>query len=235
MKTTLDKKNKIIKSFCVVGLNEEQLHIYNDSEKSKKYIQNIDILVKKIQTTKNQLIRGDEKWFRAMKDSDTWFRIQYTQQYNLPITDFKMVGCKYDENENCLLIDKKYINQGYYPIRITIVKDNEESISTANSSGNNDNNNLKDIVSILNEYIPSNKENANNNFIKIPKEFNAKEIMNMPVKNNAGVILVNRKYNNLPLSLIKIKYLKDNNYQFHRTKHKMSPFKYKYKPEILDQ
>lgn len=47
MKTTLDKKNKIIKSFCVVGLNEEQLHIYNDSEKSKKYIQNLDILVKK--------------------------------------------------------------------------------------------------------------------------------------------------------------------------------------------
>ena len=235
MKTTLDKKNKIIKSFCVVGLSEEQLHIYNDTEKSKKYVQNIDILVKKIQTTKNLLVRGDEKWFRVMKDSDTWFRIQYSQQYNQPITDFKMVGCKYDENENCLLIDKKYINQEYYPIRITIVKDNEESISTANSSGNNDTVNLKDIVSILDEYIPPNKENANNDFITIPKEFNAKEIMNIPVKNNAGVILVSRKYNNLPFSLIQIKQLKDNNYQFQRTRHKISPFKYKYNPEILDQ
>ena len=235
MKITLDKKNKIIKSFCVVGLSEEQLHIYNDSEKSKKYIQKLDILVKKIQTTKNQLIKGDEKWFRVMKDSDTWFRIQYTQQYNQPITDFKMVGCKYKESENCLLIDKKYINQGYYPLRITIVKDNEESISTANSSGINDTNNLKDFVSILDEYIPSNKENTNDDFIKIPKEFNAKEIMNMPVKNNAGVILVNRKYNNLPLSLIQIKHLNNNNYQFQRNRHKIPPFKYKYNPEILDQ
>ena len=235
MKTTLDKKNKIIKSFCVVGLNEEQLHIYNDSEKSKKYIQNLDILVKKIQTTKNQLVRGDEKWFRVMKDSDTWFRIQYTQKYNNPITDFKMIGCKYDESENCLFIDKKYISQGYNPVRITIVKDNEESISTANSNGNNESVNLKDIISILDEYDLSNKENENSDFIKISKEFNAKEIMNLPVKNNAGVILVNRKYNSLPLLLIQIKHLKDNNYQFLRTKQKISPFKYKYNPEILDQ
>lgn len=55
MKTTLDKKNKIIKSFCVVGLNEEQLHIYNDSEKSKKYIQNLDILVKKNSNNKEPI------------------------------------------------------------------------------------------------------------------------------------------------------------------------------------
>ena len=234
MKKTLDIKDKIIKSFCVVGLNKEQLQIYNDTEKSKKYVQNLDILVKKFQTTKNQLVRGEEKWFRVMKDSDVWFRVQYTQEYNQPITDFKMVGCKYDENENCLFIDKKYINQGYYPIRITIVKDNDESISTANSSGNNEVSNLKDIVSILDEYIPS-TDNSNNDFVKIPKEFNAKEIMNMPVKNNAGVILVNRKLNSLPFSLVQIKHLNDNNYQFQRTKHKISPFKYKYNPEMLDQ
>ena len=240
MKKTKEQKNKIIKSFSVVGLNEEQLHYYSEDDKSKNlYIQNIDILVKKLFTTKNVITRGEEKWHRVLKDSDTWFRIQYTSKYNTPITDFKIIGCKFDENENCLLIDKKYFMKGFYPIRITRIKDNDETASDSGFESNNNDNNLKNIVSILDEYIPDyipkdEKEKDNNNPIKIPKEFDAKEIMNLPVKNNAGVILVSRKFNCLPLKLIQIQHLKENNYQFKRSKHK-SPFLNKFSPEVLDE
>ena len=52
-KQTISRKNKIIKSFCVVGLNGDQLLYYNDKEKPQFYINNIDILVTKISYNKN--------------------------------------------------------------------------------------------------------------------------------------------------------------------------------------
>ena len=36
---TVDQRNKIYKSFCVVGLNPEQLHYYKDPDKPNQYIQ----------------------------------------------------------------------------------------------------------------------------------------------------------------------------------------------------
>ena len=225
MKETIDQKNKIIKSFCVIGLNPDQLNNYYDDEKPNSYVQNIDLLVKKMPTTKNILTFGkekEEKWYRVMKDSDTWLRVKYTKRYDNPITDFKIMGCKYDDSENYLLIDKKYIkDNNYYPIRVTKINDNNE-----------DNEEIK----ILGEYKPMFLENdiCDNNFVKFSKEFNVKEIMNLSVKNKAGVILVSRDYNNLPLKYIKIQYLDDNNYQFQKSIYK-SGFSKIYNPEVLDQ
>ena len=230
MKISIDQKNKIIKSFCVVGLKEEQLNYYNDDIKSNLYIKNIDVLVKKISTNKNIYIKDDEKWYRVIKGGDTWFRMQTTKEYNNPITDFKIIGCRYDEKENCLLMDKRHFKAKYYPIRPTIINDN-----TDDKNVNNDNDE-REKLRILDEYIPDNFQEfkEDNNLVKIPKEFNLKDIMNLPIKNNAGVILVSREYNNLPLKAIQIQHLKDNNYQFKRSKNK-SPFLNKYNPEVIDQ
>ena len=237
MKEVLDQKNKIIKSFSVIGLNPEQLNKFNDEEKSNIYIQNMDVLVKNIPTIKNILTFGAdklEKWYRVMKDSNTWLRVKYTKKYVNPITDFKIMGCKYDETENYLLLDKKYIKEShYYPISVTKKIDNNED---NNNENNNINNNTYNNIPILNEYKPNFLEDdiVDSNFIKFPKEFNAKDIMDLPVKNKAGVILVSREYDNLPLKSIKIQHLDDKKYQFQKSLHK-STFSKIYNPEILDQ
>ena len=225
---TVDQRNKIYKSFCVVGLNPEQLHYYKELEKPNQYIQKIDILVKKLSTTSNIYIPEDkdEKWLRVMRDCDTWFRIKYTSKYNNPITDFKVIGCKYDETGNYLLIDNKHIKDKYFPIRVINLKEKE---------GNN-NTDEKNIISILDEleFMGIKNYKKNDKFAKIPKEFNLKEVMNLPVKNNAGVILVTRENNTLPLKIIQIEHLKDKDYQLKKGKNK-TPYLYTYTPEVLDQ
>ena len=227
---TVDQRNKIYKSFCVVGLNPAQLHYYIDPDKPNQYIQKIDILVKKLSTTSNIYIPEDkdEKWLRVMRDCDTWFRVKYTSKYNNPITDFKVIGCKYDETGNYLLIDNKHIRDKYFPIRITNLKEKEKE-------GNN-NSDEKNITSILDEleFMGIKNYKKNDKFAQIPKDFNLKEIMNLPVKNNAGVILVTRENNTLPLRIIQIEHLKDQNYQFKKGKNK-SPYIYSYTPEVIDQ
>ena len=209
-KQTISRKNKIIKSFCVVGLNGDQLLYYNDKEKPQFYINNIDILVAKISCDKNIYKRGDEVWYRVFENCDVWFRIDYIKNYNNPITDFKIIGCKIDETGNNLIIDQKYSN--YNVIKTAELKFEKE----------------KDIIKIQDEYIISNKMD------KIPKEFNIKEIMNIKLNTPAAVIIITREKSKLPLKKIQIKLLKDNQYQFRRNHH-ISPFLTKYNPEILDQ
>jgi len=214
---TIDPKNKIIKSFCVIGLNPDQVHYYNEKERPQQYINNIDILVAKLSISKNMWKRGEEVWYRVMENSNIWFRIQYKQSYNNPITDFKIIGCNIDESENCLIIDKRYSN--YRVIRVTKIKDDEKPV------------NESDIVKVKDEY---NSFDVKDNMIKISKEFNVKEIMNIKLNYPAAVILITREKTFLPLLKIQIKLLKDNEYQFRR-KHHTSPFLVRYNPEILDQ
>ena len=217
IKEKIEPKNKIIKSFCVVGLNKDQLHYYNEKEKPQQYINNIDVLVAKISTKKNCYKRGDESWYRVMENSDVWFRIHYTDNYNNPITDFKIIGCQLDEEGNNLIIDKRYSK--YSVIKVTILKDNEIP------------ENENDIIKVNDEYRPN---LTNNNLYKIPKEYNCKEVMNINLPFPASVILVTRDKSFLPLKKIQIKLLKDNQYQFRRN-HLTSPFLVRYNPEILDQ
>ena len=216
-KNTIDPKNKIIKSFCVVGLNPEQFHYYNEKERPHKYINNIDILVAKISTNKNMFKRNDEVWYRVIENSDTWFRIQYVNNYNNPITDFRIIGCNFDETGNFLVIDRRYSN--YRVIKVTNIKENEKT------------DNIKDIIKVKEEFQSTNfKDNIN----KIPKEYNIKEIMNIKLPTPAAVIIISRDKHFLPLKKIQIKLLKDSQYQFQRNHH-TSPFLLRYNPEIIDQ
>ena len=207
-------RNKIIKSFCVVGLNPDKLLYYNDKEKPQLYINNIDILKAKFSYNKNIYKKGDEVWYRVFENGDIWFRIDYTKNYNNPITDFKIIGCKIDESGEHLIIDKRYSD--YNIIKVTELKD---EINLENK---------KEIIKIKDEYNIKDKMND------IPKEFNIKEIMKINLNTPAAVIAITRKKSFLPLKRIQIKLLKDNQYQFRKNNH-ISPFLAKYNPEILDQ
>ena len=231
----MDQKDKIIKSFCVVGLNQEQLHYYDEDNKdvnSYNYIQNFDVLVKKIPTTEHVLERKDEKWFRVLKNSDTWLRAKFSHKYNKPITDFKIIGCSFDETGNYLLLEKKHIEEKYFPIEVTYIKENSDSQINENKD---DEENTINILEELNiQDIKEDKEE--NEYIKIPKKYDLKTIMNLPVKKEAGVMLVSREYNNLPLKSIKIQYIKKNNsFQIVRSKNKNPFLIKKYTPEVIDQ
>ena len=64
-----DIKKKIIKSFCVVGLDETKLQKYNEEDSKLRFIKDIDILVKKLPTDKNLYFskNKEQKWYRVMK------------------------------------------------------------------------------------------------------------------------------------------------------------------------
>ena len=221
-----DIKKKIIKSFCVVGLDETKLQKYNEEDSKLSFIKDIDILVKKLPIEKNSYINKEknQKWYRVMENKDVWLRIQFSNTYYEPITDFKIVGCGYDETLKNLLLDKKNVNEKYKPISIT-------QYSSENSENNNDLNFAS--IPILPEYEPRIK-NKDEKFYKIPLEYNAKNIMNLPVKAAGGLLLITRKTELLPLRSLKIQHLKNGEYQFGIGKHK-SPYKFKYMAEILEE
>jgi hypothetical protein len=53
---------KIIKLFCVVGLNENKLTRYKEDETPSKYVQNIDIIQKNLNTQEKKFEQPNEKW-----------------------------------------------------------------------------------------------------------------------------------------------------------------------------
>ena len=124
MSSSISNKNKIIKSFCVVGLNENLIQKYNDEE-IPPFIENIDILVKQLPYHSEiyKPEKGDEKWIHILKDKNIWLRIKYSKEYKNPITSFKVVECEYESPE-FLLLEKKYIDDLYRPIMVTICKEN---------------------------------------------------------------------------------------------------------------
>ena len=52
---------KIIKSFCVCGLNEQKIQKYSE-EKQYPFIQNVDIIEKIIPNAKDKIELKGEKW-----------------------------------------------------------------------------------------------------------------------------------------------------------------------------
>ena len=212
-----DNEEKIIKSFFVVGLDELKLQKYND-EISLRYIQNVDILTIKLSTKNDRYDRKSEKWLRVSKNSNTWFRIQYTDKYSDPITELKIGECLYEpENDNYLLLPKKYYDLGYKPISIFFFEKNNQNDPFPIIQ-----NEIKDIT----EY--------NEKYVKIPSICNVKKYMELPVKSDSVVLLINRKYKYLPLRDIIIQHTPNSKYfSFKILKHK-SPFFYKYLPEIID-
>ena len=97
---TIDKNKKIFSSFYIVGCDYSNLQKYleeNEKDSSSKYIQNIDLLITDSFQNDNIIKKKNEKWLKILKDSNTWFRIQYSKEYNSPITDLKFVECNHDQ------------------------------------------------------------------------------------------------------------------------------------------
>ena len=214
-----DKEDKIIKSFFVAGLNEFKLQKYNE-EINLRYIQNVDLLNIKLPTKNDRYDRKNEKWLCLSKNTNSWLRIQYTDKYNEPITELKMAECLYkpENNNNYLFLQKKYFDLGYMPISVSFFQNNNQ---------NNDQfplikNEITDIIQ------------HNEKYVKIPFECNVKKYIDLHLKFDAVVILINRKYKYLPLRDIIIQKSQNSKFfNFKILKHK-SPFFYKYMPEILD-
>ncbi len=149
-----------------------------------------------------------------MKDSNVWFRISYSNSYQKPITGFKIAQCDY-ESPDYLLLPKKYKDENYKPIRVTKIKDNDESYLPI----------LQEVEKMI-EY--------NDYYVKIPSSCNVKDYCNLLVKSDAAVLLVSRSYKNLPLREIQITPKPEKKtVQFGVMLHK-SPYIYKYLPEIID-
>ena len=215
-----DEKNKIIKSFLVIGLNEKLIQKYDESEKPPCFIQYVDILVKDLPHNYISPIK-DEKWILLIKEKNVWLRIKYTYEYNSPITDLLIIECKYESPEY-LLLEKKYIDEEYNPIMVSISKEE-----------NNKEQNYQDkSYPIINEYKYYNEYSEK--YVTIPSYLNVKDILNLPTKSKCCVLLITRKYTSLPLKDIIVMKKQDGQFNFGITRNK-SPYLYKYIPEILDQ
>lgn len=108
-KSLLNKVEKAIKSFAVIGIDEnEPTHYYTNKE---KYIERIDIIKTKIDTDKTKLNVSDlEKWYRVSHTiQGLWMRIFYTYTYSKtrsPITSIKLIECDHLNSEYivCLIL-----------------------------------------------------------------------------------------------------------------------------------
>ena len=221
---TLDDSKKIFSSFYIIGCNYSNLQIYkenNNKESITQYLQNIDLLITDFFPNENIIRKNNEKWLKIIKNSNVWFRIHYSKQYDNPITELKIIECNHDQKH--ILFPKKYIEKGYRPIVITKILKNE------NIKEHNLNTNL---IPISKECI--NFSHFNQNFVKISINCNAKEYLKIPSKKSCVVLAVTRTNTILPLKDIYIKpNTKNNLYQFYFY-HYQSIYSYKYMPKILD-
>ena len=217
----IDDSKKIISSFYIVGCDLLNLQKYikeNKKDSSSKYIQNIDLLITDFFPNQNKIEKNNEKWIRMIKGSNTWFRIQYSEEYDSPITELKIVECNSDE-EN-ILFPKNHLNKGYRPIIISKLFKKDNNINNEN------------IIPISKEF--SEITNYNENYVKIPINLNAKKYLELSGKKACAVIAITRTNTFYPFKDIYIKPNNENSlFKFFFYKYK-SPSSYKYLPQILD-
>ena len=220
MTNEVDERNKIIKSFFVVGLNENLIRKYEEETNPPRFVQDIDILVKEL--PKHYIPESDdEKYILLNEKKNVWLRIKYSSNYNTPITDLQIAECDYESNEY-LLLEKKYINENCYPMMI--------SYSKNNNSENNDN--KEEIYPIFSEFKLCKEYNSV--YVKIPSELNIKNLILLGIKAPSAIFLITRKYTSLPLKDLSIIRKGGGNFNISKVKHK-PPYIFKYIPEILDQ
>ena len=218
MTDIIDEKNKIIKSFYIIGLNKSLIQKYNDNEMPPTFIQEIDIFVKDIPYDYKPL-NEDEKWILLIKENNVWLRIKYNNNYATPITDFIMAECDYESPEY-LLLEKKYIDDQYYPVMVTFCKDEKKNDQNESS------------YPIMSEFTHFQK--FSDVYVKIPSYLNVKDILNLSLHSRCAVLLISRTYKSLALKNISIIKTKNKSFNFGISKNK-SPYSFKYIPEILDQ
>lgn len=98
-----NKLVKVIKSFCVVGLDTE--HIYYEGIETKKlYINRIDMIKSQSIDINDSTVKIDDNeiWIRITEESDFFIRLFLIDEYdheNPPITDIKILDCEFFNNE----------------------------------------------------------------------------------------------------------------------------------------
>ena len=218
---SLDDSKKIFSSFHIIGCDYSNLQKYleenNNKDSSSQYIQNIDLLISDFCPNKNKIQKINEKWLKVLKGSNTWFRIQYSKEYNSPLTELSFIECNHDDQY--ILFPKSYIDKGYRPIIIYNFLKKELNIN-------------ENTLPISKEFSIS-KLNNNEKYAKIPLYLNAKTYMEINTKKPCVVIAVTRTHSILPFKDIYILHTQNNFYKFQFYKH-LSPFSHKYMPKILD-
>ena len=220
MTNELDERNKIIKSFLVIGLNTSFIQKYEEEKNPPRFTQDIDIFIKELPYNyKSPNI--DEKWILLIKENNVWLRIKYSYNYSSPITDLQLAECDYESPE-FLLLEKKYKDKEYFPLMVTYYKDKE---------GAEDKNNDESypIFSEFKKYV-----DYSDAYVKIPSDLNVKDILNLSSKQKCTVLLISRKNTSLPFCDITIRRKKNGSFNFAVSKNQ-SPYSFKYIPEILDQ
>ena len=177
---------KVIKMFCVVGLNENKLTKYKEEDNIQiKYLQNIDIVKKNIMINCDKIEKDNTKWLILSKKNNQWLRIGYSKKYDNPITFLKIIECILDPYDaDYLLINRSYVDSGYRPIKV------------------NDYNKVKDfpekvIYNLLKEF--NDLIEYDNNYYRIPAEYNIKEILLTNSKTKVGVLAISRAKNKIAL------------------------------------
>ena len=219
MTNELDDRNKIIKSFFVIGLNESLIRKYEEDSNPPRFVQDIDIFVKdlpKKYTSEN----SDEKYILLNEKKHVWLRIKYSENYNSPITDLQIAECDYESSEY-LLLEKRYITENCYPMMVTFYKNNVEN-----------NENKMNTYPIFSEF--KFVKDYNDVYVKIPSELNIKNLIHLGIKAPCAIFLITRRYTSLPFKDIGIIKKGGGNFNLMKVKNK-SPYIYKYIPEILDQ
>ena len=209
MKNELDERDKIIKSFFVIGLNESLIRKYEEDSNPPRFVQDIDILIKEL--PKNyKSDNDDEKYILLNEKKNVWLRIKYSENYNSPITDLQIAACEYESNEY-LLLEKRYINENSYPMMVTFHK--------------NDNENESENYSIFSEF--KFVKEYSDVYVKIPSELNIKHLIDLGIKAPCAIFLITRRYTSLPFKDFVIRKKGGSNFNLVRIKNK-SPYIYKY-------
>ena len=216
MTNEVDERNKIIKSFFVIGLNESLIRKYEEDSNPPRFVQDIDIFIKdlpKHYSPENK----DEKYILLNEKKHVWLRIKYSENYNSPITDLQIAECDYESKEY-LLLEKRYINENCYPMMVTYYKNKDEDKT--------------ETYPIFSEF--KFVKDYSDVYVKIPSELNIKNLIHLGIKAPCAIFLITRRYTSLPFKDIGIIKKGGGNFNLVRVKNK-SPYIHKYIPEILDQ
>ena len=202
---------KVIKGFCVVGLNEDNIKIINNSNSNinsnnsskikRRFISQIDIIQHDINNTntntntKKLIKSNNEIWYRINK-LDSWMRVFFTEEYDYenhpPITGIKLIECDKLIPTNTTTINNNNNNTNKETNEYLLMKQKEITngyIPVKVHYNTNTNN--------INQLDPSNildYEKHNESFIKISNSYNLKNKIllksnNSNNPNNHGVIL----------------------------------------------
>ena len=211
MSSSHQTSRKIINSFLVVGIKEFQKYNLSQTNEDSQltFIQNINIINTNIQTRRDHLELKNEKWLKTLNNANCWIRFQYENSYINPITDLQIHECDIYGKEY-LLLPKKLYDEGYRPIPIISHVFKDKNI------------NIKEIPGIIPEQRSFPKLDSNN--ILLPIFYNCKNILGLPSKKLAVVLLINRKTKFLPLKqIIMQKRPGEKSYRFSVLRHK-SPY-----------